>query len=342
MVAADAVPWSLLADGLAQVGADGVLAPKTATMRQCLGARSAPGQGITTLDQLAAMVGDADALHAGELVRWFAAGVHWELQLHPLAGQRWLVARDVSAAARAEAERCAAARLRSLGAAAGTFVHDLGNHLNLTLAMLAEMGDFARSPDDAKWIGELAHGASQGAHLARVLARLLTLGSGEPVRVEADALLRDGAMAATKMAALAEVPLRVEPAAPAAWLRVEPGAATHALLQFLAGLIERRPRQLEVATHVVEHCLAGGRRRRCWRVRLFAAAPWRQPADDLVTLLNLAHGTTSALTPQLAHAHGLVVAALSWRRLGGDLTAVGTDRGLQIDCHLPLAVGGSG
>jgi signal transduction histidine kinase len=295
-------PFEALTDGVAQVDADGSLRPQNDAMRALLAAWSPDA------DQLLQLV-------AGERLQVVAAGREHELCCVAHGDRRWLVARAIDGAERAAAAEFAAARVRQLGDLAASIAHDLNNLLGSAMGLASVLEASTTDAAERRLIGELQRGAARGATMTRGLARMLKVGPRQRVVVAAADLVDEVLALGHRSASQHQAEFTVRAAADLPGIRVVAAEATQALLHGIVALIEAGGRRIAVEADAIDVAVAGGRERRCLRVRVSAACP-PPPATS---------------TPAAWQA----MATLALRRMGGDFVAAVDAGGCRFDYVWP-------
>ena len=334
------VPWDALREAVGRFDGER-LWPLNTAMRRLLGdAGLAPELTRAASVPFAALPLDGDerrALHAGEPVWWTRGARHWQLWRIGAGAAGFLLAEDTTALRVAEAQALGAARARSLAAAAGTFVHDLNNHLNLALALLTQVRGMGVSADDARLCDELATGAQLGATLSRALARLLAREFDRRERVDVGAAVGEAIAAIAKTCAQHGIPVDVDVGPGGVAVRASAGELDGLLVQMLMAATDVRPQRLVVRLERVDTALAGGRVRPCVRLLVDVAtssearaATFASAALDRADCLRDLAGTGH-------HGQALAQIGLLVRRLGGEFTARAHEVHATLVTTLPVA-----
>jgi hypothetical protein len=332
------IPASLgaaLRDGVATVDATGAVSAPTIAMQELLALLGGGRGPVANLRDLGLSADELAVLHAGDDVGLDVGGRRWRARLCGTGGERWLVATEVTAEVRTASALAELARLRSLGAAAATLVHDLANHMNSCLGLASQVQESVSDPVEVEILGALTSGAQQGAALARTLARMLARGAGERAVVPASQLLDEALTLVAKAASQRGVAVTHGVSGDVPVVRTVVVEAVQALWQTLIAIADRMPKRVDVTLAAVDTALAAGRVRRSARVRIVATGLTRDAATELGRVVDGAPGFLS-LVARTPTASGLAAAVFVLRRLGGDLLAhCGADGGLQIDWLLP-------
>lgn len=334
------VPWDALREGVGRLR-DERLWPQNAAMRRLLAdAGLTQEQGKADSVPFAALPLGGDerrALLAGEVVWWTRGERHWQLRRVDVGATAFLLAEDTSALRAAEAQAFAAARARAMAAVAGTFVHDLNNHLNLALALLSQVRSMGVSADDARSCDELAAGAQLGATLSRAMARLLGREFDRRERVDLGAAVGEAIAAIAKTCAQRGIPLDGTAGPNGVTVRASAGELDGLLVQMLLAATDVAPRHLAVRWARVGAALAGGRERPCARLHVDVVTSSEAKAAALASTA-LAHPDClrdlAALGP---HGQALAQIGLVVRRLGGEFTAVVDGASVSLVTTLPIA-----
>ncbi|MBL8734959.1 MAG: hypothetical protein JNL12_00900 [Planctomycetes bacterium] len=334
------VPWDALHEAVGCLRADR-LWPQNAAMRRLLGdAGLAPERVQADSVSFAALpLGDDErrALLAGEPVWWTRGERHWQLRRVEVAAGVFLLAEDTSARRVAESQAFAAARARSLAAVAGTFVHDLNNHLNLALALLSQVRGTGVSADDARLCDELAAGAQLGATLSRALARLLSREFDRRERVDVRAALGEALAAIAKSCAQRGIPVDADVGPEGVLVRASAGELDGLLVQMLLAAIDAAPQRLTVRSARVAAALAGGRERSCVQLHVELAMSCRAPAAAFAATALDRPGCLRDLAAIGPNGQALAQVGLVVRRLGGEFTAVVNGACVILVTTLPVA-----
>ncbi|MCU0864925.1 MAG: hypothetical protein MUC36_14135 [Planctomycetes bacterium] len=235
----------------------------------------------------------------------------------------------------ADLVRLEVARLRGVAALASTLMHDLNNHLNSCLALAMVARPQLQDPVDITLHDDLCRGVQQGAGLARAMVGLLQRLPRLPREVVPAVQLLDGALAAiTKVAQQREVQLQVVRAPELPRVRTVVAEATSALLLTFSALVAAKPSRLEVIGDEAVLSLAGGRPRRCARVRVLAVGINPHAAAEIAVALA---GAGSLGVRAGLDRGGLLQAAIAQRVLGGDLVAVSHRDGIELVLGWPAS-----
>jgi signal transduction histidine kinase len=334
------VPWDALHEAVGRLRADR-LWPQNVAMRRLLGdAGLAPEQVQADSVPFVALPLGGDerrALLAGEPVWWTRGERHWQLRRVEVAAGAFLLAEDTSSRRAAESQAFAAARARSLAAVAGTFVHDLNNHLNLALALLSQVRGMGVSADDARLCDELGTGAQLGATLSRALARLLARESDHRERVDVGAAVGEAIAAIAKTCAQRGIPVDGDVGPNGVVVRASAGELGGMLLQMLLAATDVRPQRLAVRVERVEAALAGGRERSSVRLHVDVATASAAQAAAFAAAALDRPGCLRDLAGTGHHGQALAHIGLVVRRLGGEFTADAHGTQATLVTTLPLA-----
>lgn len=334
------VPWDALREGVGRLEGER-LWPQNAAMRRLLGdAGLAPELVQADSVPFAAMPFGGDerrALLAGEGVWWTRGERHWQLRRVEVAACAFLLAEDTSARRAAEAQAFAAARARSLAAVAGTFVHDLNNHLNLALALLSQVRGMDVSADDARLCDELAAGAQLGATLSRALARLLSREFDRRERVDVGAALGEALAAIAKSCAQRGIPVDADAGPDGVLVRASAGELDGLLVQLLLAATDAAPQRLSVRVARVEAAVAGGRERPCAQLHVAVLTSSEAQATALAATALDRPGGLRDLAAIGPNGQALAQVGLVVRRLGGEFTAVVNGACVALVTTLPVA-----
>lgn len=319
----DPLPASVLAalgDGVAELAADGRIAPRNEAMHAVLAACSRPGAHAGDLRALGVEAADEARLRGGEPVDIGAKGRHWRLRAVAGDGGAWLLATETTGEWRSGAARLELTRLRALAKSSGTIVHDFNNMLNAAIGLSATLRPMVVDPLDVQLLQELTAGTQQGAQLMRSVARMLMKAGVDRTRATLSSLVEEAMALAAKGFMQRGVKATVAPTAAPVQLRVDASEAVQSLWHGLTALCEMKPPTLLVAADAETVPLLDGRPRRCARVRLVAEGVDPTIAAETVRLLGGASGWLRALGSS-ALTGGLGAAVFVQRRHGGDLTA---------------------
>ena len=334
------VPWDALREAIGRLHGE-QLWPQNAAMRRLLADAGLAAELVQAASVPFASLplgGDERrALLAGEPVWWTVGERHWQLRRVGVGAADFLLAEDTSALRAAEAQALGAARARSLAAVAGTFVHDLNNHLNLVLALLAQVRGMGVSADDARLCDELATGAQFGAGLARALARLLAREFDRRERVDVGAAVGDAIAAIAKTCAQRGIPVDGDVGPNGVAVRASAGELDGLLVQMLMAATDVRPQRLAVRLERVVTALAGGRERPCVRLRVDVATSSAAQAAAFAAAALDRPGCLRDLAGPGRHGQALAQIGLVVRRLGGEFTAVAHAVHATLVTTLPVA-----
>lgn len=322
-----------VADVVAAGAAGDRVRPRNAAMRAMLQAMAAPAGDQVPLASLGL---DADAcaqLERGDAVVADRGANVWSLRRRG----RWLLASDVTAQRHAESLVLAGARAGALARVAGTFVHDLNNHLNLGLALFGQLRAMTPDESERQLCDALAGGAQLAAQLARTLARLLQREvSGHSV-VAAGPAMGEALAAIAKLCAQREIALasRVDGAV---HVRASLAELTGLYVQLLLALAELRPQRLEVVLDHAPLPIAGGRLRPCARTVVTLHGIAAEGRRTLAAAALAPPGTLRDLVAAGHHGQALPQVVLLAFRLGGEFRVddvAGVGDALAVTCSLP-------
>lgn len=317
------VPWDALREGVGRFDGER-LWPRNAALRRWLAdAGLAPELVDAESVPFAAVplcVDERCALLAGEPVSWTSGGRHWQLRRVGAGAHGSLLAEDVTALRAAEAQALAAARARALAGAAGTFVHDLNNHLNLALALLAQVRSMGVSADDARLCDDLASGVQLGANLSRALARLLARGFDRRDRADFGIAVVGALAVIAKTCAQRGIQLDGDAGPAGVEVRAGAGELDGLLVQMLMAATDAWPQRLAVRSELLVAVLAGGRERPCVRLRVDVVASSKAPAAVFAATALVRPGSLRDLASSWHPGQALAPLGLLVRRLGGEFT----------------------
>lgn len=338
-----ALPWDALREAVGRFDGER-LWPRNAAMRRWL-ADAGLGPGLESADPVpfAALPFEADeraALLAGEGVAWTRGERHWQVRRIGSGVDGFLLAEDTTALRSAEALALGAARARALAGVAGTFVHDLNNHLNLALALLAQVRSMGVSEDDARVCDELATGAQFGAGLSRALARLLAREFDRRERVDLGEAVGDAIVAITKVCAQRGVALEGAVGRNGIEVRASAGELDGVLIQLLMAAAEVRPQRLAVRLERVDAAIAGGRVRPVARLLVEVTTASAESVAGFVAAGLEQPGCLRGLVGAGHHGASLAQVGLGVRRLGGEFTVLAHASGASLLAALPIVVDG--
>lgn len=326
----------LLDVGVADVLVDGVagdrVRSRNAAMRAVLHALAAPAGDEVPFASLG-LDDDARAqLGRGDTVEVACGANAWSLRRRG----RWLLASDVTALRQAESLVLAGARAGALARIAGTFVHDLNNHLSLGLALFGQLRAMTQDEQEQQLCDALASGAQLAAQLSRTLARLLQRDAGGRQVVAAGAALGEAIASVAKLCSQREI--AVTSAVDAA-VGVRAGLAelTGLYVQLLLALAELRPRRLQVVLDEAVLPIAGGRLRPCARTIVTVHGLAAEARRALAAGVLIPPGSLGDLAAAGHHGKTLPQAVLVAFRLGGECRVDEAGDALAVTCSLPAA-----
>lgn len=337
---AASVPWDALREAVGRLDGER-LWPQNAAMRRLLGdagLASEPGSAASVPFAALPLGGEERrALLAGEAVWWTRGERHWQLRRVEAGAATFLLAEDTSALRAAEVLALGAARARSLAAVAGTFVHDLNNHLNLALALLAQVRGMSVAAEDARLCDELAVGAQLGATLSRALARLLARTFDRRERVDLRAAVGEAIAAIAKTCALRGIPVEGDAGPSGVAVRASAGELDGLLVQMLLAATDVGPQRLTLRLERVAAALAGGRERSCVRLHVVVATSSEAQAVAFASTALDRPGCLRELAAMGAHGQALAQIGLVVRRLGGEFAVVVDGARATLVTTLPVA-----
>lgn len=331
-----------VADVVVDDVAGGRVRPRNAAMRSVLRMLAAPAGGVVSAgDELpagddvpfATLGLDTDEctqLERGAAVEVARGANVWSLRRRG----RWLLASDVTALRHAESLVLAGARAGALARVAGTFVHDLNNHLNLGLALFAQLRTMTQDEAERQVCDALAGGAQLAAQLARTLARLLQREAGGCEVIAAGPAMGEALASIAKLCAQREIAVtsRVDGA-----VRVRASLTELAGLyvQLLLALAELRPRRLQVVLDQALLPIAGGRPRSCARTVVTLHGLAAEGRKALVAAALSPQGTLRDLVVAGHHGQTLPQVVLLAFRLGGEFLVADVGDAVDVTCSLP-------
>ena len=326
--------------GVADVVADGVLGdrvrPRNGPMRAVLRALAAPvGGEVHVGDEVpfASLGLDADEraqLERGDAIAVASGTNVWSLRRRG----RWLLASDVTALRHTESLVLASARAGALARVAGTFVHDLNNHLNLGLALFGQLRTLTPDESERQLCDALAGGAQLAAQLARTLARLLQRDTGACEVVAAGPAMGEALASIAKLCAQREIAVasRIDGAV---CVRASQAELAGLYVQLLLALAELRPRRLQVVLAREVLPIAGGRQRPCARTVVAMHGLAAEARRTLAAAALSPSGSLRDLVVAGHHGQTLPQVVLLTFRLGGEFLVADVGDAVEVTCSLP-------
>ena len=315
---------------VADVAGGDRLRPCNAAMRAVLRTLGAPADDEVPFASLGLPADERARLERGEAVEIGRGGVGWSLRRRG----RWLLATDVTALRHAESLVLAGARAGALARVAGTFVHDLNNHLNLGLALFAQLRTMTPDEQERELCDALAGGAQSAAQLARTLARLLQRDAGGRDVVAAGPALGEALASVAKLCAQREIAVasRIDGAVS---VRAGQAEQTGLYVQLLLALAELRPRRLQVVLAREVLPVAGGRPRPCARVVVTMHGVAAEGRRALAAAALAPPGSLRDLVAAGHHGQALPQVVLLAFRLGGEFRIGDVADAIEVTCSLP-------
>lgn len=320
--------------GVADVVVDGVagdrVRPRNAAMRTVLRALAAPPGDEVPFASLGLCGEERAQLERGDAVVVARGANVWSLRRRG----RWLLASDITAQRHAESLVLAGARAGALARVAGTFVHDLNNHLNLGLALFGQLRTMTPDESERQLCDALAGGAQLAAQLARTLARLLQRDAGGCEVVAAGPAMDEALASIAKLCAQREIAVtsRVDGAVR---VRTSPAELSGLYVQLLLALAELRPQRLQVVLDRALLPIAGGRPRPCARTVVTMHGLAAEARRALSAAALSPQGTLRDLVAAGHHGQTLPQVVLLTFRLGGEFRVDEAGDALAVTCSLP-------
>lgn len=309
------------------------LRPCNAAMRALLRTLGAPVGDDVAFATLALDADERARLDRGEAVAIEHGALAWSLRQRG----RWLLASDVTALRHAESLVLAGARAGALARVAGTFVHDLNNHLNLGLALFGQLRAMTTDEEERQLCDALAGGAQLAAQLSRTLARLLQRDPAGREVGDAGAAMTEALASVAKLCSQREIVVTSKLAAMTP-VRASLAELTGLYVQLLLAIAEVRPQRLEVTLAVVERAIAGGRRRPCVHAEVALRGVAPEGLRALAAAALAPPGSLRDLAAAGHHGQALPQVVLLAYRLGGEFAcAAGRDGAVLVTCSLPAA-----
>lgn len=331
-----AMPWDALDEGVARLAADGRLLTCNRAMQGLIG-RPVDGGVEASLAMFGMTPDELAAFGSGQAVACVRGDRHWRLRRVTSGVDTWLLATDVTELHRAEVATFAGARARTLATLVGAFVHDLNNHLNLTLALAGQLRGLVHDAEEGRILDELAVGTQLGAQLARSLAGMLSRDDGRRGKVLASAAVQDAIVAVTKACRGRGVALRTLRMAAGVHVRAGVADLGNLYLQCLLAVVEAEPRTVEIEFTTEESPVGGGRSRVFARLQARALGVAATSAARLLRVAHLQPGCLAELAATAGRLSGLAQAAMIAGRLGGDLRAQVVGGDLSLTCSVPAS-----
>lgn len=315
---------------VAEVVAAERLRPCNAAMRALLRTLGAPDVVEVPIVSLGLHADEGERLARGEPIELGRGGFAWSLHRRG----RWLLANDLTALRQAESLVLAGARAGALARVAGTFVHDLNNHLNLGLALFGQLRTMTTDEQERQLCDALAGGAQLAAQLARTLARLLQRDAGGRDVVEVEAAMTEALAAVAKLCAQREIVVSSRLDA-GARVRGSVAEVTGLYVQWLLALAELRPRSLRVVLELYRSPIAGGRLRPCARAVATLHGVTPEGRRTLAAAALAPPGSLRDLVASGHHGQALPQAVLLAFRLGGEFLVADVGDAVEVTCSLP-------
>ena len=332
------LPADIVGDAVGKIDASERVLPVTRAMAELV--HQAAGADQCSLSDLLQDRADLERLSTGEEVVVAVGGGDWRLTKTSSGDGHWLVARERSEREVFELTVFATARARALARIAASVAHDLNNQLNAMLGLASQVRGQLKSDSDRDLVGQLETGTRVGARMLRVLARLLVRGEERAEVVGMDRVLEDALAVIRKSIVSAGTDLSVQICAGVPTVRTVPSLATQALLHGLLAMTYHPLQSLTVELVAEDHCLAGGRSRRCVRIGCNAVGIAASHAEAFVDVAAMKPGAITECVRQLDWLDGVATSACLLGWLGGELTGKVTSDGLRVDFYLSAASAG--
>jgi len=228
----------------------------------------------------------------------------------------------------------AGARAGALARVAGTFVHDLNNHLSLGLALFGQLRTMTPDESERQLCDALAGGAQLAAQLARTLARLLQRDAGCCEVVAASSAMDEALASIAKLCAQRKIAV-TSSVDGAVCVRTSLAELTGLYVQLLLAMAELRPQRLQVVLDQALLPIAGGRQRPCARTVVTMHGLAAEARRALSAAALSPQGTLRDLMAAGHHGQTLPQVVLLTFRLGGEFRVDDVGDALAVTCSLP-------